>query len=151
MSTNHKLPTSTVTPRNFSEAKAEFDESHAMASTADCIVPVNGKVRQGIRAVKGPRVEASMVIGTGRKTDEGEEGEQDEIHLPGLRTERMGQAGRAVNLRRVLRGQRRRNLSHAGRAEPRECAEAAQPTPRRPRCFVKREISQRCGGELGLQ
>jgi hypothetical protein len=28
-----------------------------------------------------------------RNTGQGEEGQQDEIHLPGLRTERMGKAG----------------------------------------------------------
>ena len=40
------------------------------------------------------------------RTGQGEEGQQDEIHLPGLRTERMGEAGRPAHLRRVLRGQR---------------------------------------------
>jgi len=54
-----------------------------------------------------------------RVRGEGEEGRQDEIHMPGVRAERMGQAGYTVNLRRLLRGRRRRNLSGAGRAERR--------------------------------
>lgn len=59
---------------------------------------------------------ASLAIGAGRERGEGEEGQQDEIHMPGARPERMGQAGHAVNLRRLLRGRRRRNLPDAGRA-----------------------------------
>jgi hypothetical protein len=39
-----------------------------------------------------------------RERGEGEEGQQDEIHLPGLRPERLGEAGRALDLRCVLRG-----------------------------------------------
>jgi len=41
-------------------------------------------------------------IGTGRATGEGEESQQNEIHLPGLWTERMGEAGRAFRLLRLL-------------------------------------------------
>lgn len=59
-------------------------------------------LREGIRAAEGLRIETPVVIGPRRKTGEGKEGQQDEIHLPGARTERMGQAGRAVNSRRAL-------------------------------------------------
>src|SRR5580704_14785532 len=43
---------------------------------------------------------------TGRATGEGEESQQNENHLPGLWTERMGEAGRAFRLLRLLRGNR---------------------------------------------
>jgi type I restriction enzyme M protein len=45
MSTSNHKPPSTPAAQDFSEAKAEFDKNHATASTAKCIVPVNGKVR----------------------------------------------------------------------------------------------------------
>jgi hypothetical protein len=82
-------------------------------------------------------------IGTGRERGAGKEGQQNEIHMPGVRTERMGQAGYAVNLRRVLRGQRRRNLPHAGRAKPGELAEAASQIP--PPCQITeaRHVAER--------
>lgn len=82
-----------------------------------------------LRKAQGPRLPASLAIGTGRERGEGEDGQQDEIHMPGVRTERMGQAGRSVNLRCVLRGQRPRNLLDAGRTEPGEHTEAAQRSP----------------------
>jgi hypothetical protein len=50
---------------------------------------------------------------------QGEAGEQDEIHLPGLRTERLGQTRYCPNLRAVLRRWRGRDLCDARRDEPR--------------------------------
>ena len=77
------------------------------------------RLRHGLREAQGPRLPASLAIGPRSVRGEGEEGRQDEIHMPGVRAERMGQAGYTVNLRRLLRGRRRRNLSDAGRAERR--------------------------------
>jgi len=62
------------------------------------------RIRQGIREASSERLAASLAIGTGRATGEGEESQQNEIHLPGLWTERMGEAGRAFRLLRLLRG-----------------------------------------------
>jgi hypothetical protein len=73
-------------------------------------------LRQGIREAEGPRLSASLAIGPGRTTGQGEEGQQDEVQLPGVRTERMGEAGRPAHLRQLLRGRRRGCLFHAGRA-----------------------------------
>ena len=41
---------------------------------------------------------------------------QDEVYLTGVRTERMGETGRSIDLRRVLRRWGRGDLLHAGRA-----------------------------------
>jgi hypothetical protein len=46
--------------------------------------------------------ETTLAIGSGWATGEGEESQQNEIHLPGLWTERMGEAGRAFRLLRLL-------------------------------------------------
>lgn len=68
----------------------------------------------------------------GRKTRQGEEGEQDEIHLPGVRTEWRGEAVRAVSLRRVLGGYpRSRSSPHASRSTK---ARAARMLPRFSTC-----------------
>lgn len=77
------------------------------------------RLRDRLREAQGPWLPASLAIGPRRARGEGEEGQQDEIHMPGVRPERMGQAGHAANLRRLLRGRRRRNLPDAGRAERR--------------------------------
>ena len=46
--------------------------------------------------------------------DLGEECQQDEIHLPGVRTEHMGEAGHPAHLGQLLRGRRRCGVN-AGR------------------------------------
>ena len=60
------------------------------------------RIHQGIREASSERLAASLAIGTGRATGAGEESQQNEIHLPGLWTERMGEAGRAFRLLRLL-------------------------------------------------
>lgn len=75
------------------------------------------RLRESLREAQGPRLSASLEIRTGRKTGEGEEGQQDEVHLPGVRTERIGKAGHAAHLRRMSRGRRRRYMPHADRIE----------------------------------
>ena len=69
-----------------------------------------GAFAQADRQAQGHGLSAPLAIGPGRKNGEGEESQQDEIHLPGLWTERLGKAGRAVNLRHLLRRRRGRYL-----------------------------------------
>src|SRR5271165_4170529 len=71
---------------------------------------------EGLCEAQSQGLSASLAIGPGRKRGEGEESQQDEIHLPGLWTERLGKAGRSVNLRHLLRRRRGRYLRDAGRA-----------------------------------
>ena len=52
-----------------------------------------------------------MAVGTSRATGEGKEGQQDEIHLPGLRAERMVKGKRWLLLTRWI------NLSSGKRQE----------------------------------
>jgi len=58
------------------------------------------RIRQDIREASSERLADSLAIGTGWTTGEGKESQQNEIHLPGMWTERMGEAGRSFGLLR---------------------------------------------------
>ena len=75
--------------------------AHGVIGRAGAIDPVHES--HGIQ-ISCPRQDIliSLAIGTGRATGEGKESQQNEIHLPGLLTERMGEAGRAFRLLRLL-------------------------------------------------
>lgn len=70
-------------------------------SASHYIIP-GGAYAKAYAKLQSERLAASLAIGTGRATGEGEESQQNEIHLPGLWTERMGEAGRAFSLLRLL-------------------------------------------------
>ena len=76
-----------------------------------------GPYARAYAKLKDDRLSAPLAIRAGeqRRPGQGEEGQQDEIHLPGMRPERLGQGRRRADLRRLLRGWRGRGLFHAGR------------------------------------
>ena len=87
-----------------------------------------GRLRDRLREAQRPRLQLHRQSAPAGQEAKAKKGQQDEIYMPGVRPGRMGQAGHLVNLRRLLRGRRRRNLPDAGRAERRGCA---PPPPKR--------------------
>ena len=62
-------------------------------SVTHYIIP-GGPYAQRLREAEGTGFQLHWQSAPEATAGEGEEGQQDEIHLPGMRPERMGQAGR---------------------------------------------------------
>jgi len=86
------------------------------SSTGESLHYPRRPLRASICQASSARLSAPLAIRPGKRGSPREKGQQDEVFLPQLWTERMGKAGRSVDLRSVLRRRSRGCLHHVSPA-----------------------------------